>query len=403
MTAGDDERPGRPNHEGRAHPAPDAALISRLKDLVKETQERYGTPHLQTHREATRLADQHFEHMQTTPFGEVPLFSLPLPSLSLPASIPTPLATTWGVSARTTRLVALDIETAARVGGNRDCPFVIGMAWQDASSLRLEQLVLRGPEDEAAALWALDQCLAESSHLMTYNGSRFDLPLLNRRSRALHHEPFSPPCDVIDLEPFTRAVFGRTGFSSKLTDVEERVLAAVRPAWTWHPLWREDGGLSWRRRRHVARILAKNGQDTLSLLMLFRVVCELVTHPGDDPQVPVFIARALERSSPQDAVSWYELAASGPLNEMRLHAALAAWRLGGGSKDRLASTLEEGAHSPLAGACAAAEQLGLAAWRAGDLESAVRWTGEALRHAPPVRAAIRLSARLSRWSARTAR
>ena len=341
--------------------------------------------------------------MEETPFGALPVFSLPLPSLALPAAIPSPLAMVWRVSEPAERLVALDIETAATVGGSRECPFVIGLAWQDRSSLRLEQLVLRGMDDETAALWALDQRLAEASHLMTYNGSRFDLPLLDRRSRAVRHEPFCPSCDIIDLEPFTRAVFGRRGFSSKLTDVEDRVLAAVRPAWTWHPLWRENSALSWRRRRHVARILAKNGQDSLSLLMLFRVICGLVECPGDDPLVPLFIARAFDRINPDAAVIWFERAADGPLTDIRLSAALAAWRLGGLSRDRLEAVLEEGARSSLADAWSAAEQLGLSAWRKKDLSAAVRWTEEALRHAPPTRDAARLSARLSRWGARATR
>lgn len=385
---------------GRAAPPtspPAADVIARLKALVRETQERYGQPATAREREATRLADQRFEHTIDTPHGTLPLYALDLPCVPLPASLPAPLAAVWAVRPELRDVVAIDIETAATVGGSRDVPFVIGLARHAAGALRLEQLLLRGLEDEPAALWAIDERVAGASHVLTYNGSRFDIPLLARRSRAVRHEPFAPPCDVVDLEPFARAAFGRGGLSSTLASLEERVLSSVRPAWTWHPIWREEGGLSWRRRRHLARILAKNGQDTLSLLVLLGAECDLVERPGGNPGACIFIGRGLAASDPREAARWYERAAEGPLDDERIGAALAAWRLDASAQSRLTPVLARAALSDHATAWMAAERLGLAAWQSGDREEAARWTERAMRGATTARDRARCAARLRRW------
>jgi hypothetical protein len=216
-------------------------------------------------------------------------------------------------------------------------------------------------------------------------------------------EAFDPACDVVDLEPFARSVFGADGLSSRLADLEERAVFVVRPAWTWHPVWQECSGLSWRRRRHLARVLTKNGQDTLSLLLLYRAVHEMVADECVDPRAACFIARALEPVDPGEAAGWFERAAEGPLDAVRLKAALGAWRLRESSRDGLTHILAGGVRGELPDAWRAAEQLGLRAWRLGNMEDAVRWTGEALRHHPPASTRSRMCARLNRWTARRAK
>ncbi|MBN1425750.1 ribonuclease H-like domain-containing protein [Candidatus Fermentibacteria bacterium] len=382
----------RPQPHGSRPPGDE--IITRLKNLIRETEARFGTNAVVASH-PTRLEDQAFPHLMPTPFGSVPVFEVEFPSWGPPRPIPGPLAAAWKVDAAVMHLIALDLETAATVGGSREIPFVIGLAWNDGEVLRLEQIVMRGMEDEGAALWALQRHMATSSHLVTYNGSRFDLPLLDRRSKVLGRGGLVPPTGAIDLEPLARDVYGRQGISSRLALVEDRVMAMVRPAWTWHPIWRECEGLPWRRRRHLARILAKNGQDTLSLLVLLRLLCDLVENPGSNARLSFFIGRTLESVDPSEARRWYRRAAQGTVDDTRLRAAVALWRLEGPS-DEMAAVLAEGARGHLSAAWEAAERLGMHALRTGDAQASLRWSEEALRHDPPARAAMRIRRRLER-------
>lgn len=75
----------------------------------------------------------------------------------------------------------LDTETTG-LGGAGAIAFLLGMAWfDDEQRLHVEQLLLRSPSDEPALLDILNERLARSSLLVSYNGKSFDWPLLKGR------------------------------------------------------------------------------------------------------------------------------------------------------------------------------------------------------------------------------
>jgi hypothetical protein len=75
----------------------------------------------------------------------------------------------------------LDTETTG-LGGSGAIAFLLGLAWFDAERrLNVEQLLLRSPGDEPAQLAVLEQRLAQSEVLVSYNGKAFDWPLLKTR------------------------------------------------------------------------------------------------------------------------------------------------------------------------------------------------------------------------------
>lgn len=79
------------------------------------------------------------------------------------------------------RALFIDTETTG-LGGAGAIAFLLGMAWfDDQRRLNVEQLLLRSPGDEPAVLTVLEQRLASSALLVSYNGKAFDWPLLKGR------------------------------------------------------------------------------------------------------------------------------------------------------------------------------------------------------------------------------
>jgi hypothetical protein len=79
------------------------------------------------------------------------------------------------------RLVFLDTETSGLAGGAGTLVFLVGVGRFVDGGFRLRQYFLRDPAEEAAMLLALEQDLAAADGFVTFNGQRFDLPLLEMR------------------------------------------------------------------------------------------------------------------------------------------------------------------------------------------------------------------------------
>ena len=386
---------------------PPEKIISRLKDLLRSAENAYRMPSSHPEemvREPTRLTDAQFVHEESTPYGAFPCFRETFP-MTLPLCLPSDIAILWHLNTvHINHVTALDIETAAPLGGSREMTFTVGLARSTADCCTLEQLVLRGPDDEMAALWYLEEAVRATDLIVTYNGSRFDLPILGRRYRSLGFGGFDPPCPTVDLEPFARNVFGGKGFSTKLCSLEERILSTIRPSWIWHQAWRADEHLSWKRRRLIARILAKNAQDVLSLLTLLEAICAAVVKPGGHAvELSLYMGRSLLGVANELDMEWLLRAAStGRGTPTGLEAALLAWKWADDETRArvLVPTLKQAAMHGALNSWRAAERLGLAAWRNHDYEEAAAWTRRAISLAAPERVRPTLEQRLARYRAK---
>ena len=79
------------------------------------------------------------------------------------------------------RALFFDTETTG-LGGSGAIAFLLGMAWFDGEArLNVEQLLLRSHADEPAMLDVLNERLAATELLVSYNGKAFDWPLLKGR------------------------------------------------------------------------------------------------------------------------------------------------------------------------------------------------------------------------------
>lgn len=125
------------------------------------------------------------------------------------------------------RMLLLDTETTGLAGGTGTVPFLIGMAWFEGGTLRLQQLFLRRLGEEAPLLRVLAERLASASCLVTFNGKSYDWPLLRTRF-VLNRVGAPPELPHLDLLHCARRVFKYRGSGTRLVQLEEQVLGYQR-------------------------------------------------------------------------------------------------------------------------------------------------------------------------------
>jgi len=192
------------------------------------------------------------------------------------------------------RMLLLDTETTGLSGGTGTLPFLIGMAWFEDESLKVEQLFLRRPGEEAPMLARLAERLAWADVLVTYNGKSFDWPLLRTRA-VMNRVKVPPPKAHLDLLHAARRVFGARVGSARLVAMEEAVLAMRRerdvdgaeiPTLYWDFVRGAEGSL-------VTPVIEHNANDLVALAALVAALDERWTAPAPhhDPEDRVSIAR----------------------------------------------------------------------------------------------------------------
>jgi hypothetical protein len=122
----------------------------------------------------------------------------------------------------------LDTETTGLSGGTGTQVFAVAVCRPVPAGLEVTQLFLADPAGEPAFLWLLQETLEEAGGLATYNGGRFDLPLLRTRwVMARMPGELRHPAHV-DLLDLTRSLLRPRLERCTLRVVEERLLGFER-------------------------------------------------------------------------------------------------------------------------------------------------------------------------------
>lgn len=125
------------------------------------------------------------------------------------------------------RALFLDIETTGLENAMGTLGFLVGAARFEGDRLLLEQWFLESPDHEAAMLADVHARIEAAEFLVTYNGRRFDLPLLVTRMRAHHMAaPKTPP--HLDLLPASRRMVKHNLENCRLATVERDCLGVQR-------------------------------------------------------------------------------------------------------------------------------------------------------------------------------
>ncbi len=213
------------------------------------------------------------------------------------------------------RALFFDTETTGLAGGTGTVPFLIGIAWFEDESMRIQQLFLPEMGQEAPMLHWLRERVEQSSCVVSFNGKAFDWPLLRTRF-VLNRVPAPALPPHLDLLHCARRVLRPRLRSVRLVELERKVLGMYREDDVSGALipqlyfdYLDGGDVS-----PMAKVIEHNANDLIALAAL---VAELVghfdqVHGGDDPRDHLAYAKVAERTGdPARAQSFAVAAANG--------------------------------------------------------------------------------------------
>lgn len=217
----------------------------------------------------------------------------------------------------------LDTETTGLAGGTGTYAFLVGAGKLQADRFVVTQFFMRDFDDEPALLAALASMLAGVGGLVTFNGSGFDLPLLETRF-VLGRRRWPGPLPHLDLLWPARRIWAGDFGDCRLATLEREVLGLVRehdvPGPQIPALYFDF--LRYRRPGRLATVFSHNREDVLSLVALLAWLGRGLA--CDEParlRVPELagLGRIWERRHPERAAVYYREALARALGGSTAH------------------------------------------------------------------------------------
>jgi len=194
-------------------------------------------------------------------------------------------------------LLFIDTETTGLAGGTGTVAFVLGLSRMEGAFVRVRQYFLLKFGAEAAMLAHALDWIHGATHLVSFNGKSFDVPLLVTRYRLARLEDHLQKLPHIDLLHRTRAAFRRNWPDCRLQTAEQHLLALYRdndtPGHLIPQMWTDflRGGET----RGLRGIVEHNCTDLLSLIALACVLGRTYAAPAQYGADPLGVARAHRR------------------------------------------------------------------------------------------------------------
>ncbi len=285
----------------------------------------------------------------------------------------------------------LDTETTGLAGGTGTTPFLVGLAFVADGEMVIEQYFLRRLSGEAAMLEALRERLAAAETLVTFNGRRFDWPILEARG-IVNRTPLEAPPEHHDLIGAARRLWHRPLGTYRLSVIERQALgidrvddvdAAQIPGLYLDYLRTGDTA-------SLEPVFEHNRHDVLCLLHLRRKVRRWV-EDGVDPPPPVdweglgVLRLRAEREADAEGALRYALSAE--------EEPAARWRIA----SRVARLLRRGARWEELLALWQREVRGRGIWHARALVETAKVYQHRLRKPHQALAALEEASRLVEW------
>ncbi|HOT91556.1 MAG TPA: ribonuclease H-like domain-containing protein [Anaerolineae bacterium] len=176
----------------------------------------------------------------------------------------------------------LDTETTGLAGGAGTLVFLTGIGVWGDDALTLHLVFLRSPDEEPAAMHYVADVLADATGIVSFNGTGFDLPLLESRFILNRMTPRWRTLPHLDLLTVARQLWRDHLESRRLGMLETEILRVQRAEADI-----ESALIPWLYReylntgdvRDMVRVFYHNRMDVLSLVSLLAHVTRMVTSP----------------------------------------------------------------------------------------------------------------------------
>jgi tetratricopeptide (TPR) repeat protein len=184
------------------------------------------------------------------------------------------------------RAAFVDVETTGLAGGTGTYAFLVGIGTFEDRSFHLRQFFLAHLSGEAAMLAAVSRVLGGSQVIISFNGRRFDLPLLETRFTLSRLPPPAPSLPHLDLLYPARRLYRRRLSSCRLAALEKALLGVQReddlPSWAIPGVYFDYVRVG--RAESLPAVFRHNSLDILSLVTLLGYVGRLAG--GEPPADP---------------------------------------------------------------------------------------------------------------------
>lgn len=210
-----------------------------------------------------------------------------------------------------TDLVFIDTETTGLSGGTGTMVFMLGLGYFTNSGFVVNQYFLENPDQEYTLLKKLISEMEDRTLVISYNGSSFDLPLLNSRFALNRIDSPFKFAQHLDLLHLSRKLWKLRLGACKIRDIEFEVLHFIRkeeevPGCLVPQLYIDF--LKTRDARPMKGVFYHNCMDVLSLAAIFIYASDLLSQPNKDLNIEtldiISIARIFERTGMLDESSY---------------------------------------------------------------------------------------------------
>src|SRR5258706_13603561 len=278
-----------------------------------------------------------------------------------------------GAEPQRENLLFIDTETTGLSGGAGTVAFLLGLARLRGDRVEVRQYFLSAFAGEPAMLEHALEWMPEGTHLVSFNGKSFDVPLLVTRCMlSLRRNPLVG-LPHIDLLHRTRTAFKRNWPDCRLQTAEQYLLRLFRdddvPGHLIPAIWTD-----WLRSgatEQLRGVVEHNRLDVLSLIALAGVLGGTYAEPGQEYADPLGIARAHRRAGDAVNALRHLTGQVGPLTDEAqlelagLHARAAEWEKALPLWEQLAGTNSF---------CAMESLAKYHEHRQRDYQAALRWT-----------------------------
>ena len=224
------------------------------------------------------------------------------------------------------KAVFLDTETTGLAGGTGTYAFLVGLGFFECDIFKVKQYFMRDFHEEKAMLSSLQSDLEKFDYVVSYNGKRFDIPLLNTRFIVNRTKFEFENLLQLDLLYPTRRVWKRRLGSCSLSHIESSVLNLYRksdvPGEMVPQIYFDF--IQFGETRLLKKVFDHNVYDIVSMVSLLKALCICFENPEIEKILDPVDLYSLGRyhfitGETEKSIRFFKLASKGKLdNELKL-------------------------------------------------------------------------------------